>query len=181
MSLWRVVLLVSCVTAFAMPAWAVSLLNGSVLTVNGLTLTVSGCSMILAGVTQSSCASGHLLLQALSSGTGYAITGDGSGSNGGNVLSEAEGSGLSQLRFSLSIAPAVLGSVVKIASAALTLHGSVPNECDLNDISFRQTFSAAAGGGTLQVIPASSNRQPDPGVWQHVFHQQHTGDQLQHL
>lgn len=154
---WRPALLAIGLSVLAVPARAVSLLNGSVLTVNGLNLTVSGCSLILAGVTQSSCAAGNLVLQALSSGTGYTITGNGSDDSGADVLSAAELSGLSQVRFTLAVSPVVAGSRLKVTGSSLTIHGSVPATPDLTTILAAQTYSAAAGGGSLSIVPAYGN------------------------
>lgn len=154
---WLSLLLSILVTVAAVPARAVSLLNGSVLTINGLNLTVSGCSLILAGVTQSSCAPGHLLLQGLSSGTGYTIGGDGTGSNGTDVLDALETTGLTRVSFHLSVSPVTAGSRLRVTSSALVIHGSVPAVADLSTISASEVFSAAAGGGTLSLVPSVTN------------------------
>ncbi len=159
MSTWRcLVLPFMCLMLAADPAGAVALLNGSVLTMNGLTLSVTGCSVTLASVTQSSCASGHLILTALSSGSSinYALSGDGAGSNGTNVLSAASGTGLSQVLFTLTVAPVALATKLKVSAAALTIHGSVPNICDLSEVLAEQVFSPPAGNGDLKLQPDKS-------------------------
>ncbi len=158
MPVWRR-LFVALFASFALasPAFAsggtVPLLNGSVISTNGLKMTVSGCTMILGGITQSSCSAGHIVMQGLSSGssTGVLLTGDGTAATGTNVLSAASWSGLTQISFPLSV---VASGSKTISSATTEIHGTVPTGYDLYNINSNQVFSAAAGGGGLDLVPA---------------------------
>ena len=141
----------ACMVLLPASAPAVSLLNGSVFSVNGLNLTVSSCSLTLASVTQSSCAAGHIAIQALNtaSGASYKIIGDGTGSNGSNIFSTPDGRGLFEIAFTLTITPTVNGAATTVSSAALSMTGSGYDLCDLTHITTDQQFSAAAGSTHL--------------------------------
>ena len=162
------VLLMVVLCAPVRSAIAVSLMNGSVLSMNGLNLTVSNCTLILAGWQQTSCAAGNLSLQAVSGGRGtvsYQIAGNGGGANGTNIFSAVGGgshnSGLYQLSFTLGVATNQPGSTV--SSANLTTYGSDNygcwRYCD-STVTTSQSFSVAAGGGNLKAdllsAPAAS-------------------------
>ena len=139
--------LVLLLWGLAGPAHAVSLMNGSVLTMDGLKLTVSGCTMILAGVTQSSCAAGNLVLNALSGTTGaaYEIT----GANGGAIFSAQSNAGLYDVAFTLAVAASVSGARTTVSKATLTMDGTAGSLCERSDVSVNQQFSAAAGSASL--------------------------------
>ena len=99
-----------------------------------------------------------MVLTALSSGSNidYALSGDGTGSNGTNVLSAASGTGLSRVLFTLTVSPLALATKIKISAAALTIHGSVPDICDLSNVLAEQGFSQPAGNGDLKIQPDKS-------------------------
>jgi hypothetical protein len=146
-----------CVFILASPAYAVSLLNGSVLSMNGLNLTVLNCTLILAGWQQASCAAGDLALQAVGGSrgsVGYGLAGDGTGANGTDIFAAAGGGffngGLYQVSFTLGVATNQPGSTVSAATLSVT--GADTYGCNLfcgSSITASQTISAAAGGGTL--------------------------------
>lgn len=157
-SFWRrFAVLALCLTVIGDPARAVSLINGSILTLDGLKLTVSGCSLMLAGVTQSSCAAGNLALQALTfaSGASYIIAGSGAGANGTNIFSAAVSDQEYKLLFTLAVAASVPGSKTTVSSAALSTSGSGGDCYDGMFTAADQVFSAAAGNTMLMTSLAS--------------------------
>ena len=120
-------------------------------------MTVSGCSLMLAGVTQSSCAAGNLVLQALTSASGasYIIAGNGAGANGTNIFSAAVSGQEYKLLFTLAVAASVPGSKATVSSAALSTSGSGGDCYDGMFTAADQVFSAAAGNIMLMTSLAS--------------------------
>jgi hypothetical protein len=139
----------------AAPGWAqtVPLLNGSHLSMTGLNLTVSNCSLVVAGWQQSSCAAGNLVLQAASGSRGtvsYQLAWNGTGTNPMSNTSQVGNDDMFQLSFTLGVATNQPGS--KVSAATLTTIGAGNNNCSPfcgADLTAHQSFSAAAGGGSL--------------------------------
>ncbi len=155
-SLWlRYLLAFAFCLAAAVPgrAQTISLLNGSFLSMRGLSLTVSNCSLILAGWQQASCASGNLVLQAVSgsrNGVTFQMGWNGLGNLAINNVAKVGTDDLFQLSFNESVTTAGQGS----GATATTLTTIDPGKTNCwplcgGDLFAHESFSAAAGGGNL--------------------------------
>ena len=152
---WRWLVALAFCFAAAVPgrAQTVSLLNGSFLSMRGLSLTVSNCTLILAGWQQASCASGNLVLQAVS-GSRNAVTfqmgWNGLGNMAINNVAHVGADDLFQLSFNETVTTTGQGSGV-LATTVTTIDPGKTNCWPLcgGDLIAHEWFSAAAGGGNL--------------------------------